>query len=157
MKADVSGACEFLTRHVAMVFETMLSLKIARSEKERPITGERITGTVGFAGEAIKGVLYLDMSARTANQIAAVMLGQPLSEIPADHEVNDVIGELSNMIAGGLKSWLNDSTAPCAISTPAIIRGTSYLIEAPPDAKCGRLGFEFEGGIVTVEVHMQFE
>ena len=157
-KFEISHACDFLTKHVATVFETMLSLAIVPAKENPPaISGERITGTVGFAGETIKGVFYLDLSTETANQLTAIMLGLAPPEIPAERDVNDVIGEMSNMIAGGLKSWLNDSAFPCAISTPAIIRGTSYLIEAPPEVQCGRIVFQCEAGIVAVEIHIQFE
>lgn len=157
-KRYISEARGFLAGQVATVFETMLSIKIVPTEKKRlSISGERITGTLGFAGDDIKGVFYLDLPAETANHLTLIMLGQTPPAVPAERDVNDVIGELSNMIAGGLKSWLSDSGAPCAISTPSIIRGTSYLIEAPPDAKCESLVFEFEGGIVAVELHIQFD
>ena len=44
-----------------------------------------------------------------------------------------MVGEATNMLTGGLKSWLCDSGAECAVSTPAIIRGSAFVIEPVPE------------------------
>jgi len=46
------------------------------------------------------------------------MLGLPPDEITGETEVNDVVGEATNMLTGGLKSWLCDAGSDCAVSTP---------------------------------------
>ena len=76
------------------------------------------------------------------------MLGLPPEEVTGETEVNDVVGEATNMLTGGLKSWLCDAGAECAVSTPAIIRGTSFAIEAMPDVARELLVFECGGGAV---------
>jgi len=155
-KPDISDAREFMIRQVTTVFETMLSLKIAPAKDDQtPLLGERVTGTIGFGGERVKGVLYLDLPIAAANRLASIMLTQSPQAIAADRDVNDVVGEMTNMIAGGFKSWLINSGVPCAISIPAIIRGTFYQIEAPPDAECRRLVFECAPDVVAVEIHIQ--
>ena len=42
-----------------------------------------------------------------------------------EREISDVVGELTNMLAGGCKSRLCDQGCPVAISIPNIIRGES--------------------------------
>ena len=147
----------FLNGHVVDVFETMLSMKARPApDNTPPEFAGRTTGSVGFGGDTVTGAVYLHLSADFANQIAATMLGLPPEETLADADVNDVIGECTNMLAGGLKSVLCDKGFECAVSTPAIIRGTSFNIESLPDVRQEMLIFECDGARFTIEVHIKF-
>ena len=147
----------FLNGHLVDVFETMLSMKARpATDGPPPEFAGRTTGSVGFGGESVTGAVYLHLSADFANQIAAAMLGVPPQENLGEHEVNDVIGECTNMLAGGLKSALCDKGRECAVSTPAIIRGTSFVIESLPDVQHEVMVFECDGARFTVEVHIKF-
>ena len=77
-------------------------------------------------------------------------------EIPGEADVNDVVGEATNMLTGGLKSWLCDAGAECAVSTPAIIRGTAFNIESMPDVLRELLVFNCGEDRLIVEVHIKF-
>jgi CheY-specific phosphatase CheX len=148
--------CDFLNRHLVEVFETMLSLKAVPAGKTPlPHHAEQVSGSAGFAGEDLNGALYIHMSATFANKVAAAMLGIKPEEITAENEVNDVIGEVANMLTGGLKSWLCDAGMPCAISTPVIIRGTAFAIEASPDVEREWMIFECDNERVVVEMHIK--
>jgi chemotaxis protein CheX len=148
--------CEFMTRHLVDVFETMLSMKAVRvAGTELPAFDGRVSGSVGFAGEHVTGAVYLHLSAPFANQVAAAMLGITPEEISGDSEVNDVVGEATNMITGGLKSWLCDAGADCAVSTPAIIRGTSFAIEPMPEVAREWLVFDCGNNRIVVEIHIK--
>src|SRR5690349_13430678 len=136
---DIPG---FMTRHLVEVFETMLAMQVAPMAKFEPTHYvERVSGSVGFAGDNVNGAVYLHLSAAFANRVAAAMLGLAPEEL-AEADVNDVIGEVTNMLTGGLKSSLCDTGAPCAVSTPAIIRGTSFVIEPLVDVERIWLGFD---------------
>jgi chemotaxis protein CheX len=148
---------EFMNRHLVDVFSTMLSLTATPAEEgPLPHYAERVTGSVGFAGDSVQGVVYLHLSSDFARSAAAAMLGMTPEEISSEEEVNDVIGEVTNMLTGGLKSALCDAGTPCAVSTPAIIRGRSFAIEPPPDLQ--RLWCVFDCGSdrVIVEIHIQY-
>ena len=147
---------EFLKRHLVDVFATMLSLQASPSPNlTLPNETQRVTGSVGFAGETINGVVYLHLSAGFALNIAAAMLGLSAEEGIAEDDINDVVGEVTNMLAGGLKSALCDANCPCAVSTPSIIRGNSFMIEPVPESERIWLGFECAGERAVVEVHLQ--
>ena len=149
--------CEFMTRHLVDVFDTMLAMPAALTPKAGlPHFEERVTGSVGFAGDSVTGAVYLHLSATFANRVAAAMLGLPPEEIAGDTDVNDVVGEVTNMLTGGLKSWLCDAGAECAVSTPAIIRGTAFAIESMPDVKRELLVFDSGQDRFIVEVHIKF-
>ena len=148
---------QFMTKHLVDVFETMLSLPAeALPAAPPPEFAARVTGSVGFGGDTVTGAVYFHLSEKFAVQCTGSMLGLALEEITGENEVNDVVGELTNMLAGGLKSALCDTGHVCAVSTPAIIRGTCYQIEALPDVQ--REFFTFQSGTnpVLVEVHIKY-
>lgn len=141
---------------IISVFQTMLSLPLEAVDGSPPVSfAEHVSGSVGFGGEQVIGAVYIHFSAEFARQVSAGMLGLGPEEI-GDSEVNDVVGEMCNMVAGGLKSTLCDAGAVCAVSTPAIIRGTSFAIETVPDVRQERLVFDCQGNRIIVEVHIKF-
>ena len=147
---------EFMNRHLVEVFDTMLSMKAVPAAKfDPPHFTERVSGSVGFAGDNVNGAVYIHLSASFASRITATMLGMEPAETCGESDVNDVVGEVTNMLGGGLKSALCDAGAPCAVSTPAIIRGTSFVIEAVPEVRQIYLLFLCEKEQIFVEVHIK--
>jgi CheY-specific phosphatase CheX len=140
------------------VFDTMLSLKLVPlpAGGSPPEYLERVTGCVGFAGEKVNGAVYVHLPGAFARQAAASMLGIAPEEVEGDEVINDVVGEMCNMVTGGLKSSLCDSGLPCAVSTPAIIRGSSFEIEAMPNVRREILYFDCREHRLTLEVHIKF-
>ncbi len=154
---QITDVREFMTRHLADVFDTMLSMKAVLVPRAAvPVFGERVSGSVGFAGETVTGAVYLHLSTPFANQVTAAMLSMKPEEITGEHEVNDVVGEATNMLTGGLKSWLCDTGADCAVSTPAIIRGTAFNVEPMPDVHRELLVFDCGDDRLVVEIHIKF-
>jgi len=152
---QIPSICEFMSRHLVDVFETMLSMKaVLEPHASVPPFAERVTGCVAFAGDHINGAVYLHLGTPFANQVAAAMLGLGVEDL-GEAEVNDVVGEATNMLTGGLKSWLCDSGAECAVSTPAIIRGTSFVIEPVPDVQREWLIFDCNQNRIVVEIHVK--
>ncbi len=150
---------DYVVGHLGEVFETMLSLKavtVADFDSAR-FTGERVTGSVGMAGETVTGSVYLHVTAPFAVQATAAMLGMAPEEITGTAEVNDVIAEVTNMLGGGLKSWLCDAGASCSLTTPAVIRGSSFEVMAKPGVESIHLGFECAGTPGLVEIHIKFK
>ena len=153
---QLPNVCEFVSRHLVDVFDTMLAMKAGLvPNAPPPHFTERVTGSVGFAGETVTGAVYLHLSAPFATRVAAAMLGLPPAEIPGENDVNDVVGEATNMLTGGLKSWLCDAGAECAVSTPAIIRGRSFEIEHMADVQHEALTFSCGTDKVVVEIHIK--
>jgi len=144
-----------MTRHLVDVFDTMLAMPAALlPNAEPPQFFERISGSVGFAGETVTGAVYLHLTEAFANRVAAAMLGLSPEEKISENDVNDVVGEATNMLTGGLKSWLCDAGADCAVSTPAIIRG-AFDVEVMPNVAREFLIFESSGERIIVEIHIK--
>ena len=142
---------------VSEVFRTMLELeaKPAAVLHQGHAPGEPlVAGSVGFTGD-VNGVVYLRVTARFAQTLASRMLGVAKAELEGDDIVNDVIGELSNMIAGCAKSRLCDAGAPCVLTIPSVVRGRDFEIE--PACRCDRrlLGFCCGADHIAVELLME--
>lgn len=153
---QIPNVSDFMKKHLKEVFETMLSMPTELSlAPQLPHHDSRVTGSIGFAGENINGAVYLHLSAGFAVRVAAAMLGLPPEELTNDHEVNDVVGEVTNMLAGGLKSWFCDNGNHCAMSTPAIIRGASYEVESMPDVVREQMIFASGDELLMIEIHLK--
>lgn len=137
------------------IFETMLSMHVAPEAltEDISIAGSRIVGSIGFAGE-VMGNVRIYLSDRFAGLVTAAMLGMEMDEID-DDEIIDVVGEVSNMIGGDLKSKLCDSGLPCELSIPSTIRGSDFRIETLGWTRFERYGFRHDDHLAIVEVKMK--
>jgi chemotaxis protein CheX len=148
---------EYITSHLVDVFETMLSKKaVLQNTQDTPAYTDRVSGSVGFAGETVTGAVYLHLTGPFAVRATSAMLGLAIEEITGQAETNDVVGEMTNMLAGGLKSALCDAGAPCAVSTPTIIRGTSFMVEPMPNVERIAIVFDCENEPVMAEIHVKY-
>jgi CheY-specific phosphatase CheX len=152
-----SDVRDFMKRHLVEVFDTMLSLKAILAPKAKTVQyGERVAGSGGFVGEKVTGAIYLHLSLPMANHMAAAMVRLAPDETPDDSTVNDVVGEVTNMLTGGLKSWICDAGLKCVASTPTIIRGAGFSIEPLADVHRERLIFDCGDDRFSIEIHIKF-
>ncbi|MCP4690206.1 MAG: chemotaxis protein CheX [Desulfobacterales bacterium] len=129
-KIDELDLMGFVDHAVSEVFDTMLEMDVEVVDgRNRVLTGGRIVGTVGFAGKA-QGSVIIQVTDAFSRLITADMLGMEEDEIESDEEVHDVIGELSNMIGGDIKSRLCDAGLTCELSIPSITSGSDFKIES---------------------------
>jgi chemotaxis protein CheX len=152
-----SDVRDYMKGHLVEVFDTMLSQKAILAPKAKTVQfSERVTGSGGFVGEKVAGTVYLHLSVPMANHMAAAMARLAPDEIPDDSAVNDVVGEITNMLAGGLKSWICDAGFQCVASTPTIIRGAGFSIEPMANVHRERLIFDCGDDRFTIEIHIKF-
>ncbi len=137
------------------VFETMVSARAELTENHAPLALERISGAIGIVGDSVTGAVYLHLPELFAQQAAGVMLAVAAGQLATDSETNDVTGELTNIIAGVLKSVLCDAGYFCAVSTPSVIRG-AFSVEASPGMDVDHFYFLCLGQRIAVEVHLNF-
>jgi chemotaxis protein CheX len=151
---DLKG---FVTQSVKSVFETMLSMRLAPEDppnRQSIIAGKHVVGTVGFAG-AVMGNVNIFVSREFAGEMTAAMLGMPVEEIRGDEEVNDVIGEVCNMVGGDLKSRLCDAGLPCSLSIPSITFGDGFRVESKGWERHEQLGFRNSHHSALLEVYVK--
>ncbi len=144
---------DMLRESVISVFNTMLKTKIAAARNPQPPADMLVVGSIGFVGEA-NGMVYIRIASPFAKTLASRMLALPEDALD-DGMVNDVVGEVSNMIVGSVKSQLCDSGSPCALTIPSIVRGDRFCIERTSSADRTLLNFESEDEAVLVELLMK--
>lgn len=84
------------------------------------------TAIVGFSGP-MRGSCQIQISSVAAKSIASAMLGGiPVEE--DDDSINDALGELCNMLAGGWKNSVPELSAECVLTPPTVISGHDYRV-----------------------------
>jgi CheY-specific phosphatase CheX len=144
---------EQMTRDaVRLVFQTMLSMDVA-DVPEVALTKPNIEvfSSVGFIGE-VTGSVYLGVDTLLSHIITARMLGISQDEIESDEMVNDVMGEVSNMIVGQVKSRLCDSGSTCTLTIPSIVRGKLLSVEPPAHVTKRLSGFNYGNKAFFTEI-----
>lgn len=132
------------------VFRTMLECDIQRGElylKGHRQPDHEISGIIGLSGKAV-GTVVLSLSREVALGAAGHMLAEEFNEINAD--VVDVVGELTNMIAGNAKSKLEQFAMN--ISLPNVVIGKNHTVAFPTGVTPIGIPFTCKWGGVCVDV-----
>ena len=142
-----------LTRDVEEVFCTMvgredllhLPINVAPETHFR----DCITAMVGFAG-VYSGLVSLHAPKKLALAFTSSMLGMEIDDLNDD--VRDALGEITNMIAGSFKQHISRGGADIKLSTPSIVGGDDYFINAGNnlDSLTLRFASEEEWFIVSI-------
>ena len=137
---------------VINVFNTMLSMdvQVSHTITQSSLEGMRTVGAVSFAGDAM-GLINIHVTSQFSRQMAAVMLDMDINDVDAETDVNDVIGELSNIVGGNLKSIFSDVGLRCELSTPSITRGSAFKIESMNMERYERFAFSYQDHVFFVE------
>jgi chemotaxis protein CheX len=132
------------------VFQTALGCELTREAvqlKQHSLPVHEVSGVIRLTGKA-SGAAALSVSSPVAFQIVAAMLDLHVSEINSD--VTDAIGELTNMIAGGAKTFLSDYQL--SLGLPEIVLHQSRPIDFSPSLHPAAIRFASPWGPLAVEV-----
>ena len=115
----------YLVESVKEVCATMLNWPVeyagtAGESEPKPFELDHLNGCIGFGGK-LTGSIFLSCSDELGVLMAKAILGSDFPQ--GSREILDVIGELTNMLAGGCKSRLCDSDCNVVMSIPNLIRG----------------------------------
>lgn len=110
------------------VFKTMLGWRVEEAEpyqriaRPQPLELRSMNGSIGFGG-GMSATLFLATDEPLVRLMAGKIMGADID--PAMSDLSDVLGEITNMVAGGCKSRLCDGGFPVVMTIPNIIRGRS--------------------------------
>ena len=105
------------------VFETMIFMDIEEStELDQKIEGDALLGSITFKGN-YEGCLAICCANSCAKTIAANMLGMEPDEQVGQEDINDAIGEVTNMVMGSVKARLLDVIGNVDVSIPSVVCG----------------------------------
>jgi chemotaxis protein CheX len=126
------------------VFSTMVMLDAdAEYPIQEPVNRFKcsITSMVGFAG-IYSGVISIHCPVSLALKITSNMLGVECDEVNDD--LNDAIGEIANMLGGGVKQVLSKGGLDVKLSIPTVISGEDYTVNSLSDSDCVVIPFRIE-------------
>lgn len=127
-----------INQFVADIWSTFLNMPVVPTDKPFVPQGKENTlaGCVQITGEW-QGTVTLYASRELGKKIAAAMYAMDVSEID-DQQVQDVLGEITNMIGGNIKSLL---PTPSSISLPSVAI-TDYDLHHPRSETVTSVNFE---------------
>ena len=130
-----------INQFVADIWSTFVNMPVASTEKPFQALGkgDTLAGCVHITGEW-KGALVLYLPGELGKKIAANMFGLNATEVD-DQQVKDITGEITNIIAGNIKSIL---PSPCNISLPSVSI-TDYDSHHPGSQTISTVNFDCEG------------
>jgi chemotaxis protein CheX len=126
------------------VFSTMVMMDPADEYPlQEPVNRFKcsITGMVGFAG-IYSGVISMHCPVDLAMKITSNMLGMECDEVNED--LNDAIGEISNMLGGSVKQVLSKGGLDVKLSIPTVIAGEDYTVNSLSDSDCVIIPFKVD-------------
>lgn len=131
---------ELTHQAVREVFQSMASMDVTvEPPSEISNVDGQIVASVGFVGE-VNGVLYLYAGNDFVRLATSKMLG--ISPVEVDNEmITDALGELTNMVAGYVKTRLSGNGRPCALTIPSIVRGQKLSVQGAADVTRKIMGF----------------
>ncbi len=120
------------------VYGVMLGLEVQAGEPKAATSGTplgEVKGAIGLTGD-YPGVIALNMSRVGAAQAVELLLGTPAGSATSA-EIMDTVGEMTNMIAGGLKTRLSGGPGLAVeISLPTVLIGENYEYDAAGTGSC---------------------
>lgn len=109
-----------------ILLETLSSIFATDPELSGSEVGPRMTGCVTISG-TWNGSVLLSCSERLARAVAVGMFDMPDDELSVD-EISDALGELTNVVGGGIKSQLPE---PTTLSVPTVAEGLDFRMHVP--------------------------
>jgi len=130
---------------VTEVVETMLRQRCTAVDGP-PAARTTISAKIVFSG-ALEGHCIVHVSTAAAGRLTDALLGAEGDW--DDQMIDDAVGELCNMIAGGWKSRLGPPASVCHLSVPAVSR-TSTREKSQKSPATTRRFYAFDGAILEV-------
>lgn len=136
------------------VFKTTFGLNAVQTSAPQPPeqSDELIFSEIRFEG-SLAVCIRLCISAVGAARLSSIALRMPSAEI-CDAHVDDLVGEISNMVLGAVKSRVSDLGVPCKMLLPSVARSHAILPAAPSESGSGTLYFLFEKHCLAVEISL---
>jgi chemotaxis protein CheX len=125
------------------IWLTTLGLATHRIDPQQAVLApdaETLDGIINITG-SWQATVALQVPKALAARVAAAMfrLGD---QKPTVEDMQDSIGELTNMLGGNIKALL---AGDCHLSLPAVVEGRGYTVRVPTSHVVERFAFECEG------------
>ncbi|NRA53308.1 MAG: chemotaxis protein CheX [Gammaproteobacteria bacterium] len=135
------------------VLETMASTKLKPGKpmlKKGSLAHGDVSGLIGMVGPNTKGSLSISFDEPLALAIMQGMLGENPGKL--NEEVTDMVGEITNMVAGGAKNLLGQKGYDFNMATPIVVSGKDHNITHQFDGPKIMIPFSAEHGKAVIEI-----
>jgi chemotaxis protein CheX len=109
-----------------------------------------ISGLIGMVGEKVQGSMSISFDEGLALEIMYKMLGEKPGVIDVD--VQDMVGEITNMICGGAKNELDQKGYDFGMATPIVVSGKNHTINHQVTGKKMVMPFSHVTGNLYLEM-----
>ncbi|MDE3272661.1 chemotaxis protein CheX [Pseudoalteromonas sp. G4] len=109
-----------------------------------------VSGLIGMVGPQTKGSLSITFDGELAMTVMERMLGERPEKI--NEEVTDMVGEITNMVAGGAKNLLGDKGYEFDMATPVVVSGKEHTITHKCEGPKLIMPFTSDFGAAHIEV-----
>lgn len=117
--------------------------------KDDQMASGDISGIIGITGDN-EGSLSITFSQSCIEAILQNMLGEPVEGLT--EEVRDAVGEITNMISGDARRYLNEEGVNLTAAIPTVISGQNHSIKHISPGPCIAIPFDTDHGPLMVEV-----
>ncbi len=136
------------------IFSTMVFMEISDSpplkqDQEKQAIGDHISAMIGLSGNFV-AMLSIHCPEAVGLAISGAMLGMEFTEV--DDDVKDTMGEIANMLAGGLKERFAKEDIMLQLAIPTAITGKSFTVAPPKKGNRTIVPFKVESGQFFIEI-----
>jgi|Deesub1362B_J571_1020462.scaffolds.fasta_scaffold08254_2 chemotaxis protein CheX len=114
-----------------------------------------VTSIIGLAGRRTKGSFAVSFSEACIVRIVSRMLGDEVTE--GSEEIQDAVGEITNMISGGARAELEKKGYSLEMAIPTIVSGRGHSIKHITNFPIIVVPFRTEAGPFFVEACLKEE
>lgn len=137
-----------ISHFVHEIWSSVLRLPVTQTNQSFPSSGlkDTVAGYIQITGEW-QGTVVMYCSKNLAEKFASIMWSLEESEIEFD-QIQDAIGELTNMAGGNIKALL---PPPCQLSLP-IVANSNFDPDIPDNHLLSSVNFECEGSVFAISM-----
>ncbi|MCK4389076.1 MAG: chemotaxis protein CheX [Desulfobacterales bacterium] len=134
------------------VLETMA---FTRAEAGRPylkndqVARGDVSGVIGLIGE-VSGTISVSFTEKSILAIVSNMFGEEMKE--CNEEIQDAVGEITNMISGQARQKLEEMGRSLKAAIPTVITGKNHTITHVTKHPIIAIPFSTDNGKFTIEV-----
>jgi chemotaxis protein CheX len=109
------------------------------------LEGPTLDGVISITGDW-HGAVMVQLPRELATRVAGAFFGLDDRE-PSLQDVQDAVGELTNMTGGNIKALM---PGECSLSLPAVVEGRDYSLRIPSTTVVARIVFDCAGAPFVV-------
>jgi chemotaxis protein CheX len=152
---DQAELVEQIVTSASDVFTTMLAMDVAPqtafTEQDGLRTSDGVLALIGIAGDWV-GTAVLHCPPSMACRIYVQFLCPDTAPQVVTDEVLDAVAEVTNMIVGNVKNWLEERLGNLGMSIPTVVFGRNFVTRSAGSGDWVVVPFTFEGEVMSVKM-----